>query len=505
MRRNILRMVFVLLAGTALSAALTTTSTTLASSLNPSVYGQAVTFTATVSPQPPDGELVTFKVGSTVVGTSPLAGGKATFTTSTLKTGGTDNVKATYGGDSTLGSSTSTALSQVVTQATTATSLGSSLNPANSGQSVTLTAAVAPQFSGTVTGNVAFYNGSKKLGTVALSNGIASYTTSSLAVGTDSLTATYNGSSSFITSASAAVNQVVGTGTTINETMTWDGVTRYYQLFIPTVLPANPPLLVMLHGTSFEVPPANPSTENWSWQSVADQYGFIVVQPASTYNSNTGQWNWNAYFMNAAFTSSESGTCTSPPASSCPDDAGFLRQLITNLSAQYNVNPKMVYVTGFSSGGQMTERVGVELSDIVAAIAPASGQMEGQQTPVPPALLPASAVAPISVQEWHGTLDTELPPCNYGTTKYSGVTFTLDTVDDTFNYWVQQNDCTTLQTSQTLCTNGQATQGLSGNVATSCKASNVEVQFIWEVGIAHAWRAQNNTSRWVFLSAHPKQ
>jgi poly(3-hydroxybutyrate) depolymerase len=181
-----------------------------------------------------------------------------------------------------------------------------------------------------------------------------------------------------------------------------------------------------------------------------------------------------------------------------------LRQLITKLSTEYNVNPNMIFVTGFSSGAQMTERVGVELSDLVAAIAPTSGQMEGQQGVPPPVLAPGNAKAPVSVQEWHGTLDTELPPCNYGDTVYSGVKYYLDTVDDTFNYWVGQNQCSTLQTTQTLCTDGEATAGLSGNVATGCSQSGVEVQFIWEPGIAHSWQSNNNTARWQFLSAHPK-
>jgi poly(3-hydroxybutyrate) depolymerase len=152
----------------------------------------------------------------------------------------------------------------------------------------------------------------------------------------------------------------------------------------------------------------------------------------------------------------------------------------------------------------MSERAGVELSDLVAAIAPASGQMEGQQSAPPPVEAPGNALAPISVQEWHGTADTELPPCNYGTTLYSGVTYYLDTVDDTFNYWVSQNQCATLQTTQTLCTDGEATSGMTGNVATGCVDSNIEVQFIWEDGVKHNWEENNNGSRWLFVAAHPK-
>lgn len=356
-----------------------------------------------------------------------------------------------------------------------------------------------------------FADGGNVLKTASLSGGAAKTSVSTLPVGANTITATYIGNADF-TGSSASLTQTVNkkkSGVFIDSTMTWDDITRYYEVYLPASLPANPPMLLMLHGTKYTTTfdPEAIISQNWGWQSLADKYGFILVKPASTWDPTSTQWNWNAYFMDAAFPASESGTCTEPPATGCPDDAGFLRQLIVNLTAQYNVNPNAVYVTGMSSGAQMTERVGVEISDLVAAIAPASGQIEGQLSPPPPVLAPGPALAPISVQEWHGTLDTNLWPCNYGTTKYSGVTFTLDTVDDTFNYWAgpNANACTVFQTTQTLCTNGEPTPGLSGNIATGCSASNVEVQFIWEWNVAHSYQQQNNTARWLFFAAHPKQ
>ncbi len=291
----------------------------------------------------------------------------------------------------------------------------------------------------------------------------------------------------------AALNALAKTptGTTIDSTMVWQGVTRYYEVYIPQTLPANPPMLLMLHGTSFAIPPSTPISKNWGWPPLADKYGFILVQPASTYNPKSGAWNWNAYYMDNAF-----------PAPA-PDDSGFLRQLIVNLTAQYNIDPNRVYVAGFSSGGQMAHRVGVELSDLVAAIVPASGTIVGQ-TAFPPIVLPGPSLAPVSVQEWHGTLDTGMPPCNNGTTKYSGVKFYLATVDDSFNYWSQQNSCTALQNTLPLCENGVANPDTTGNDATGC-AAGTEVQFIWESGIKHQWVPKNNTARWLFLAAHPKQ
>ena len=289
----------------------------------------------------------------------------------------------------------------------------------------------------------------------------------------------------------ASVSAHAAKGTFINGTKVWDGVTRYYQIYLPSVLPANPPMLFMLHGTSFDSPPQIPDTNNYGWIPVANKYQFILVKPASTYNSATGQWNWNAYYMDAAFQTP-------------PDDVGFLRQLILDLTAKYNVDPKRVYVAGMSSGGQMAHRVGVEISDLVAAIVPGSGTIVGQLNP-PPIVLPNPPVAPVSVQEWHGTLDTNIPPCNHGRTGYSGKRFYVATVDESFNYWVQQNACTQLQNNKPLCVNGSPNPNTTGNDATSCSDPNVEVQFVWEENLAHSWDSTNNTARWKFLAAHPKQ
>ena len=186
------------------------TTTTLTTSLNPSTYGQAVTFSAVVTSSlgaPPDGEAVTFMKGATVLGTGALAGGSASFTASTLAVG-TSAISAVYGGDSKFGYSTSNTVKQVVNKATTVTTLASSLNPSNFGQSVTFTTSVTPQFSGTVKGTVTFYDGTTALKTVYLSGEVAKYTTSTLTAGSHSITVTYNGNASFIGS-SASLTQTV--------------------------------------------------------------------------------------------------------------------------------------------------------------------------------------------------------------------------------------------------------------------------------------------------------
>jgi uncharacterized repeat protein (TIGR03803 family) len=188
----------------------TSTSTTLASSLNPSTYGQALIFTAMVTSAdgaPPDGEIVTFKKGASVLGTGTLSGGSATLAISTLGVGA-NAVTAVYAGDGNFAASTSKPVSQVISKATSTTSLTSSQNPSTFGQSVTFTATVAPQFGGIPTGTVTFQDGTKILRTVKVSAGAANLTISTLAAGAHDITATYNGSASFVSS-SASLTQTV--------------------------------------------------------------------------------------------------------------------------------------------------------------------------------------------------------------------------------------------------------------------------------------------------------
>jgi hypothetical protein len=201
---------------TSTSAALTQTvgkygtTTTLGTSGSPSSFGQSVTFTASVtsaSGEIPTGT-VTFKNGTATLEAVPLTGGVATFGTATL-TVATHSITAVYNGDASDATSTSSAVSQVVTKAETSTSLISSLNPSSSGQPVSFIATVTSSTSGTPTGSVIFKSGTKTLGSEPLSAGVAILTTSLLAVGTNTITATYNGSTDFAASVSDSVAQVV--------------------------------------------------------------------------------------------------------------------------------------------------------------------------------------------------------------------------------------------------------------------------------------------------------
>lgn len=188
------------------------TTTLLASSANPSTYGQALTLTAVVTPSAgsvPDGEIVSFMKGKTLLGTGTLSGGSAGFTTSTLPAGPA-SVTAVYGGDSRFVGSTSNVVKQIVKKAVTTTALSSSPNPSTNGQAVTFIAVVTSNIGAPTNGEtVRFEEGTTVLGSGTTSGGSASFTTSALPVGTDDIKAVYGGDTNFASSQSNTVKQLV--------------------------------------------------------------------------------------------------------------------------------------------------------------------------------------------------------------------------------------------------------------------------------------------------------
>ncbi|WP_280695029.1 Ig-like domain-containing protein, partial [Kitasatospora sp. GAS204B] len=199
------------------------TSTTVSSSHSPSSYGQSVTFTALVAANTTPGGTVTFKDGTTVLGTATLdATGKATFTTSTL-TVGTHTIEADYAGDTNSQASSGTLTQPVTQQATTSVIVSSSNNNTSTyGQDVTFTATIHPTTDGTPTGTVTFKIDGTPLtsGPVTLTGGQATFHTTTLTAGQHTIEADYTGDTNSATS-SATLTQTVNKAAT---TLTADDV-----------------------------------------------------------------------------------------------------------------------------------------------------------------------------------------------------------------------------------------------------------------------------------------
>ena len=200
---------------TALSSA-----TALTSSANPSAFGNTVTFTATItgSGATPTGSVTFYEAGVPVNSASLNSSGIATFLASNLN-GGIYTLMAVYSGDANYSASASASLAQTITASTT-TTLSSSLNPAAAGAQVDLTAFVSSS-GGIPTGTVTFFDGGSPVGTASLDGtGTAVFPNSTLALGSHTLTAVYNGDGAFQSSTSGTLTQGINTGLTSTTTLT---------------------------------------------------------------------------------------------------------------------------------------------------------------------------------------------------------------------------------------------------------------------------------------------
>jgi autotransporter-associated beta strand protein len=214
-----------------------TSTTTLAATPTTSVQGQPVTLTATVtgtrlSAGIPAGS-VTFRDGTTVLGTANLdQDGRAILSTGTLA-GGKRTLTAVYNpppNNPSFLSSTSEPVTVTVNQATASVSVHSSLLPAPPGAAVTFTATVSPVAPATLTptGTVVFRVDGVAQPAVPLSNGRGAFSTSFQTEGNHVITATYSGDNSYAGSTSGPLNQKVNANASLNGCDSQSFVTQVY-------------------------------------------------------------------------------------------------------------------------------------------------------------------------------------------------------------------------------------------------------------------------------------
>ena len=192
------------------------TSTSFTADVNPQTFGDTVTFTATVTTNPPSSSIpagsVSFFDGGAFLSNVALdLTGHAPFSTSSLNAG-VHSITAVYVPSPSAGfaAGTEAALRETVNQAATSVTVASSENPAIVGQSVNFSATVLSSTTGTPTGTVMFFDGPTQIGTAPLSqNEQATLSTSSLALGGHSILAKYSGDTNFIGSASPALTETI--------------------------------------------------------------------------------------------------------------------------------------------------------------------------------------------------------------------------------------------------------------------------------------------------------
>lgn len=207
------------------------------------------------------------------------------------------------------------------------------------------------------------------------------------------------------------------------QTLMHDGVARSYVLRSPAGArrPATRPLVIVLHGGGGNAANAERMT---GFTEKGRREGFFVVYPEGSSRFGDKLLTWNA------------GHCCAYAMDNDVDDVGFIRALIEELTARHPIDPRRVYVTGMSNGAMMSHRVGIELSDRVAAIAPVVGTLFGDEPP---------AAGPVPALMINGMLDEHVPwqggpPGGRAARSWDG-TPTAPALQQ-FEYWSRVNGCT---------------------------------------------------------------
>ena len=189
----------------------------------------------------------------------------------------------------------------------------------------------------------------------------------------------------------------------------------------------------------------------------SDKHGYVVVYPQGVSRS------WNA------------GACCGTAWTNRVDDIQFTKDLLARLAKDWCIDPKRIHATGFSNGGFFSHRIGCEMADVFASIAPVSGVMGMDPSQCNP-------LRPIPVLDVHGTADP-IVPYNGGTpilpVDFGGAP-PFRSVSDTLSIWRQKNKC--LGQGQSIYSKGDATCTAYG----TCSA-NVEVVHCKIDGGGHAW------------------
>lgn len=199
----------------------------------------------------------------------------------------------------------------------------------------------------------------------------------------------------------------------INETISHDGETRQYTVYLPSSYQAgqNLPMVFNLHGFG-----SNGTQQSFysAFNNLANAENFIVVIPEGlervTPLGPEGT-HWNAYF----------GTDV--------DDLGFLNLVIDHVYTNYNIDLARVYSTGMSNGGFMSHRLACELSDRIAAIASVAGGVFNEQ------LDNCNPSRAVPVMQIHGTNDNIVD--------FDGIPLFAPSIPDLIGHWVDHNNCST--------------------------------------------------------------
>jgi len=195
------------------------------------------------------------------------------------------------------------------------------------------------------------------------------------------------------------------------QTFTFGGVSRTYLLYIPAAYDGSVavPFVLALHGLGDTMT----NFAGVDFNDIADTADFIFAVPQALVDPLSGSTAWNSGAGEFGIT-----------LNSNVDDVGFLNAIIDTTALYYNIDQTRLYSTGFSMGGFMTNRLGCELNNRIAAIASVSGTIGNGITCTPSRVVPSC--------HFHGTADQ--------TVAYTGDMFGSDP-EALVEFWRAHDGC----------------------------------------------------------------
>jgi len=293
----------------------------------------------------------------------------------------------------------------------------------------------------------------------------------------------------------------------ITDYIVHDGKRRFFKIHLPYKidLPSSYdskesyPLVFVFHGGGGNGKNIEDTT---NFTQKADEEKFIVVYPYGTGRLKKILLTWNC------------GFCCGYALRKNIDDIGFIRALYEHIESEYSINPDMVYATGISNGGIMSYRVGAELSDIFAAIAPVAAQIGGQATEDSELWQIPISDNPVSVIAFNGMNDTRVPYDGGRPEEGNAHVYSWMSTNESISFWVEHNECNTTP---------ERNISESGNIIIDTYKdglNNTVVQLVTIVDGTHSWPGGQKGWRngpgptleisatdmiWEFFIQHPKQ
>ncbi|MBN1375375.1 MAG: hypothetical protein JXA01_04400 [Dehalococcoidia bacterium] len=243
-----------------------------------------------------------------------------------------------------------------------------------------------------------------------------------------------------------------------------EGLQRSYLIHLPVSYDRNRswPLVIALHGGGGTGRTMDALTD---FNALADKKGFIVVYPEGF------EHHWNDGRDNSNIIAQAKNI----------DDVGFISTLIDLLQKDLTIDRQRVYAAGISNGAMMCHRLGCELSDKIAAIAPVAGNIPQKMVPI------WSPPRPVSVLIINGTEDAVVPYEGGEISFLSLKTGKVISAADTVNFWITHNGCVAAsETDRLPHLNPEDSTLTVIDRYTGCQ-DNVEVVFYTVNGGGHTW------------------